>query len=98
EPTPTTLLIACDATVVTLGNQTQCRASVGTASGSTQDQTAVAQWASSDQTIATVSASGLVTSLSPGTVEIRATFQTLSASQSLTILSLPPKKTPRRTN
>jgi len=43
--------------------------------GSTRDVTSAATWVSSDSSLATVSASGLVTAVGTGSVDVRATYQ-----------------------
>lgn len=64
---------------------------IGTYSdGSTQDITAVATWTSSDSTIASISnnsgSQGLASSVTLGTVNISASFESINASTSLTVV------------
>jgi len=90
NPTPASMTVACDATTIVLSFQARCRATVALTDGSTQDQTAAAQWSTSNPTIAAVSG-GLVTTLAPGSVDVRASYQMLAAAQQLTIAPLPPR-------
>jgi hypothetical protein len=62
-------------TAVAVGSQYQCTAVAAFSDGLTRNVTNEAAWESSDPTIATVSASTLVTPARTGTVEIRATYQ-----------------------
>lgn len=61
---------------------------IGTfAGGLTEDLTAKATWASSDESIAKISNSGQLQAVAPGTVIISTTYKGVSASYSFTILS-----------
>jgi uncharacterized protein YjdB len=73
------------------GLETQCHASVRRSDGMTIDQTTAAQWLSSDPTVAGVSASGLVRSAAPGSVQIRATVDRVAGSDTITVNPLPPR-------
>jgi uncharacterized protein YjdB len=53
--------------------------------GTTQDVSATATWASSNTSDATVSASGAVTAVSPGSVSIQATYQNVTGTDPITI-------------
>ncbi len=67
------------------GTQQQLTA-VGTFSdGSTQDLTSSLQWSSSDTSKATVSSTGVLTSIAPGPVTITATNGTVSQAYSVTV-------------
>src|SRR2546422_6507758 len=88
----TSLEVACDAdTLNGPGRQTQCKATVTLSSGIMQDQTAAAQWSSSNPTVATVSSRGLVTSGQPGTAVIAAKFGGVSGSKSFAVFAPPPQ-------
>ena len=53
--------------------------------GTTQDVTSTAAWQSSNPSDATVSTTGVVTSVSAGTVQIQATYLTVTGTDSLAI-------------
>jgi len=53
--------------------------------GTTQDVTSTATWQSSNTSDATVSTTGVVTSVSAGTVQIQATYLTVTGTDSLSI-------------
>ena len=69
------------------GAQYQLSAVAGFSDGSTQDVTSQAGWRSSDSTVASVSAAGLVTPLANGSAVITATFQGVTGSLALTIVA-----------
>lgn len=50
-------------------------------------------WSTSDPAIATISATGLVTAVAPGTIAITATVEGVEASTALTVVPLPPALT-----
>jgi hypothetical protein len=83
--TSVSLSIACAATALIVVQQTSCTASVMSSTGAMQDQTAAAQWSSSNAGIATVSAGGLVTAVTAGTVDITARMQGVSGTRTLTV-------------
>ncbi|MEZ5318093.1 MAG: Ig-like domain-containing protein [Vicinamibacterales bacterium] len=60
---------------VTEGSTSQLKATASMSNGQTQDVTGQATWRSADTTIATVSGTGLVTTLKPGTTDITAAYQ-----------------------
>jgi trimeric autotransporter adhesin len=73
-------------TTFTAANQTsQLTATEGLADGTSQDVTSQATWQSSNPAIATVSATGLVTSGALGQATITATFQGLSGTAVTTL-------------
>ena len=85
SPSTPTLTVTCSATTLTTGQQTQCSASSGVPGSPPQDQTAAAQWSSSNPFVATVSGGGLVTAVGAGSADITARVQTSSATRTLVI-------------
>lgn len=84
--TPASVSVNCQTTTLTTaGQQTQCSASVVLSNGTIQDQTLASQWSSSNAGIASVSATGLVTAVSSGTVTITATFQGVHGAQAVAV-------------
>lgn len=67
----------------------QLTATVTYADGSTADVTADAEWSSSDDTVATVSETGLVTAVAEGSATITATFMGLSDTSDITVTNPP---------
>lgn len=67
---------------------TQLTATLSFADGSTQDVTSSADWVSSDEAVATVSA-GLVTAVAEGTCTVTATSQGLSGNSEITVTNPP---------
>src|SRR6185369_14370451 len=67
-------LITVSGTAPVVGASAQLTATATLASGSTQDVTSIATWQSSNVSVATVSATGLVTGLADGTVSVQATY------------------------
>jgi hypothetical protein len=55
----------------------------------TKDVTSLAQWSSSNASLATVTATGMVTVVGTGTVDLRATYQTVSNSLTVVVLLSP---------
>jgi hypothetical protein len=72
-------------TLTTVSQQTQCSAVAVLANGTSQDQTLASQWSSSNASVASVSATGLVTAVSNGSVSITATFQALQGTRAVTV-------------
>ncbi len=70
-----------------LGNTQKFTATGAYSNNSTQDITGSVTWSSSDTTLATISAAGLVTPVAKGTVTITATSGAVSGNTSLTIAS-----------
>ena len=84
-PTPVATSIILSVTSVTLdsiGNTAQLAATVKDQTGTVMAGKAIT-WASSDAAIVSVSSSGLVTAISPGTANITATHLSLSATASV---------------
>jgi hypothetical protein len=63
----------------------QLRADAQMSDGTTKDVTTAAQWQTSNTAVAQVSPSGLVTVVHDGTVEIRATYQSVTGTTNLTV-------------
>jgi hypothetical protein len=74
-------------TTAVTGAQYQLSAVAGFSDGSTQDVTSQAGWRSSDSTVASVSAAGLVTPLANGSAVITATYQGVTGSLALTVVA-----------
>jgi Big-like domain-containing protein len=75
-PAPSATVATLTVTGPTTGGFTfQLTATAHLSDGSARDVTAVSTWATSDASIATVSATGLVTVVGTGQVELRATYQ-----------------------
>jgi len=69
----------------TVGTTSQLTATATLSSNSSQDVTSTSAWTSSNSAIATVSASGLVTAISPGIVVIQATYSNVTGAETLSI-------------
>ena len=67
----------------------QLTATLVLADGSTRDVTDTATWTSSDESVATVDSSGLVTAVAEGTATITATTQGLSGTSEITVTNPP---------
>ena len=87
SPTPTVTAVAVSG--CTSAENFQCRASAQFSNGTSQDVTGQSQWASSDTSVATVSASGVVTVIASGAVEIRATYQGVNGTARFTATVTP---------
>lgn len=72
------------------GQTEQLTAQASYSDGSTKDVTSLASWSSSDSTIATVSAEGIVTTLNAGATVIAATYQGEMASLAVTVQTKTP--------
>ena len=85
-PTVTTLTVTgASGPLRSSGETVQLTATVTLSDGTVQDQTNAAGWASSDTTVATVSATGLVTAVGGGSTEIRATHLGVSGTLALEV-------------
>jgi uncharacterized protein YjdB len=80
SPSPTLQSIVVSGSAPAKGASAQFAAIAMYSDGSTRDVTSTATWATSDSTIATVTATGVVTGVGDGTVTITATYLTLSSS------------------
>lgn len=77
-------------TLMAIGERAQFMATVRFSDGSMQDQTNASQWASSDPSVASISASGLVTAVAGGRVDLRATFQGVTGVKQVAVSPSPP--------
>jgi len=73
------------AATVALGTSQQYQATGTYSDGSTKDVTTLIAWSSSASTVATVSASGLVSTVSQGTTTLSVTFESIAATVPLTV-------------
>lgn len=81
----TSITVAPAASAMPLGLSQQFTATAQFSDGTTQDITGVAAWSSSSKSIATVTASGLVTAVNIGAATISATFESVTGSTSVTV-------------
>jgi trimeric autotransporter adhesin len=79
------LSLTCPQLTLATGQQTQCTATFASTSGTSTDETSLAQWATSASTIVTVSSGGLVTGVSPGTAVVTATYQNLTGTRTFNV-------------
>jgi hypothetical protein len=89
-PTLSSIQITTLPSVIVAGQTEQLAAQASYSDGSTKDVTSLVSWTSSDQTVATVSTTGLLAALNAGTVVITATYQGKTATFTLTVLAKPP--------
>jgi hypothetical protein len=83
---PTLISVTVAGTLsLTLNQTSQFTATAYFAKGTGQNVSAQAAWSSANTTIATVSATGLVTCVGTGTTEIRASYQGVSGSAPVTV-------------
>lgn len=73
-------------TAPAVGASAQFNAVATMADGSTQDVTSQAAWSTSNAGVATVSSTGLVTGVATGSATVAATYQTISASDSIVLV------------
>ena len=94
EPSPVPRSLTVTAAVT--GTQYQLVAVAGFSDGTTQDVTSQAGWRSSDSTVASVSAAGLVTPLANGSALITATYQGVTGNLALSVVApaAPPSSPP----
>ncbi len=89
SPTTVGFVLSCTAQVLTaIGQTTQCSAVERRSDGTTADRTAASQWSSSTPATATVSPSGLVTAVQPGSTTITATFSALSVTSTIQVSTI----------
>ena len=88
--TPRSVTVA----LVAVGSGYQGTAVAAFADGSSREITAEAVWSSSNPAVATVSASGQVTPVAPGSTEVRAAYQAVVGGAALTVSSPPPPPAP----
>jgi Bacterial Ig-like domain (group 2) len=85
-PTPSSLTVSCGVTgFTTIGQQGACVARLTLSDAATTDLAAGVQWSSSDPAKVTVSSSGVMTAVSPGSAEISAVYSGLSAKQRIDV-------------
>ncbi|MEZ4358589.1 MAG: Ig-like domain-containing protein [Kofleriaceae bacterium] len=80
-----TLTITPPALSLAAGTTSQLTATITLTDGTTRDVTDTVGWSSDDDAIATVSATGLVSGVAPGTSTVTATLGALSAEADLTV-------------
>jgi len=85
-PTPTVSSVAVAGTAPNVGLTAQFTASALLSNGTTQNVTSQATWQSSNTSIATVNAAGIVTGVAPGDVDITATYQAVAGRLRATIV------------
>jgi len=71
-----TLAVAGSSILTGLGERSQMSAVITNADGTTQDVTKSSTWQSSDTTVASVTSSGVVTTIAPGATHLTAAYQT----------------------
>ena len=79
--------IAVTGVTPAVGATSQFTAKAALSDGTTQDVTSAATWQSSDTTIATVSSAGAVAGVAAGTVTVTATYQSISGSDQITLVT-----------
>ncbi|HEV3139131.1 MAG TPA: Ig-like domain-containing protein [Vicinamibacterales bacterium] len=77
--------VAVTGTIPSEGTTSQFKATATLTDGTTQDVTVQSTWQSSNNAIAMVSATGAVTALNLGTVNVQATYQNVAGVDSITI-------------
>jgi Big-like domain-containing protein len=77
--------VAVTGAVPAVGGTSQMVATATLSGGTTQDVTTQATWQSSNTAVATVNASGLATGIAAGSVQITATYQSVSGIDNVTI-------------
>jgi hypothetical protein len=91
-PTVSSIAITTTASIATIsvGQTIQLTATAALSNGSTQNVSTQATWQSSNQAVATVSSTGLVTSITSGTANIAATYQGKIGTITISVLNLAP--------
>jgi uncharacterized protein YjdB len=77
--------VSVSGTAPALGAGAQFTATATLSNGTTQDVTSLATWQSSDTTEATVSSTGVVTAIAAGTVNVTATYQSVTGTEQITL-------------
>jgi len=85
SPAISSILIAPASTTLAIGQTKQLNATGTYTDGTTQDITGTATWSSSNQSVATVNASGMVSAVSVGSASITAVSGSQSATASITV-------------
>src|SRR3954466_10622722 len=91
-PTPKTASVASVAvtgSALAVGATAQFIATATLSDGSTQNVTTGATWASSNQSVASVTSTGIVNAQAPGDVDIAATYNGVSGNAHLTLVRPP---------
>ncbi len=89
SPTVTSVTITGTLTIGNTGQTSQMSATAHFAKGTSQNVTTTATWASSDAAVATISPTGLITSMGIGAVTITATYQNVSGTTRVTVTRPP---------
>ena len=84
-PVATVISLSVTGAAPAVGATAQFAATATLSNASTQDVTAQATWSSSDSSIASVNAGGLVAGVAPGDVSIAATYQRVSGTARITV-------------
>jgi hypothetical protein len=85
-PTAASVSVTCDATALsTVGQQAHCQARLTLSDGSSSDQTAAAQWTSSNSSSVSVASGGVVSAIAIGSADISATVSGVTGKQSVTV-------------
>jgi hypothetical protein len=77
--------VSCDQSALTIGQQAHCQARATFSDSSVQDQTASAQWSSSDSSKLSVATGGVVTAVATGTADVIATAQGLTGRHTVVV-------------
>jgi len=85
-PTVVSVGIAGDASNLTVGSSVQLQALATLSDGSTQNVTSQATWESSNVSVATVTASGILTAVGSGSAEIRASYQQRTGTREINVV------------
>jgi len=89
-PTVTNVTVLLPSGNPTPGQTAQAVATATLSNGTSQTVTSQATWESSNTAVATISNTGLVTTVTAGQTEIRATYQSVRGATPLTVASPPP--------
>jgi Bacterial Ig-like domain (group 2) len=85
-PTPSLLSVTCEASALgAVGQQAHCQARLTLSDSTTQDETASAQWSSSDPDKVSVSPAGVIEAVAPGSAGIAAVVRGLTGRQTITV-------------
>lgn len=87
-PTVSTVNVTGPSASAKMGETAQFTATAIMSNGSTQTVTGQATWQSSNTVVATVSSSGMVTAVGVGDADIRASFQSVTGSARMTVVSV----------
>jgi hypothetical protein len=84
--TPSSVSVNClTTTLTTVGQQTQCTAVAVLSNGTSQDETLASQWSSTNASVASVTATGMVTAVANGSVTITAIFQGVQGARAVSV-------------